>query len=58
MEERLGEGKGDPPGVVRVGFLVEVAFQSGSKDVRGRGFQEEGRAHVNDPRREHLILTI
>lgn len=58
MEERLGEGKGDPPGVVRAGFLVEVAFRSGSKDEGGRGFQEEGGAHVKDPRREHLSLTI
>lgn len=58
MKERLGEGKEDPPGVVRVGFLVEVAFRLGSRDAGGREFQAEGGAHVKDPRRKHLIRMI
>lgn len=42
--------------MVRVGFLVEVAFRLGSRDAGGREFQAEGRAQ--DPRPKHLILMI
>ena len=58
LKERLGEGKEGPPGVVRADFLVEVAFRLGSRDAGGREFQAEGRAHVKDPRRERLTLTL
>lgn len=39
--------------------MMEAEFRLGSKDERGgRGLQAEGRAHVEDPKREHLVLTI
>lgn len=43
-----------------MGFWVEAAFRLGSKDFSslggGREFQKEGKAHLKDPRKEHVNL--